>query len=369
MASTSEILEAMHLLGAQEPQRIHSAVAGLPQELQDAASAAHEHLALVAARLTSRRIACAVQMWATDARRQCAADPAPSSDEAGLSSWSTSPPLDVLSTLMEMWPCDEDGELDGEESEARDDCWRGASLLAQLNASWHASVVSWRLHQRRVTLPDRVDDSALRAVGRYCPALEELDLSADYDFGNRRVTNAGVGEMVRGCPGLRVLRLRNCRLVTGAALADVAQRCPQLASLDVAGCGYYRVGKNLTDDPSWRSALVGLRRRCPSLGRLVVFACVLPADEPEYASLAEWESCGSAGGPPSGARVLERLDCGCDGCHDNLTRHEACGQLIVNCTCGYEPTPTAGGLTMHPLASPELQQALANENLFSATWL
>lgn len=313
----TEILDAILVIGRADPRRVHSALAGLPQELQDAAQAAHEHLERVAWRLASRRIACEVRMEGARLRAQCvAAELAPTADEVGTQPSWRSPPLDVLHLLIEAWPCDEVG-ADGR--------WRGGALMAQLSQTWQGAVASWRVHQRHVALPDHAGDAALRVVGRSCPALEELDLSADDDLGNRLVTNVGVAEMARGCPRLRVLRLTNCRLVTGAALVEVARSCPQLSTLGIAGCGYVRIGKNLTDAPLWKSDVAGLRRVLPSLRRLTFFACLLPADEPQYAALADWEGC-----------TLERLDCAqgfCQECSKSLKRHRVCGRLLVNCPC------------------------------------
>ncbi|KAM1485380.1 protein TRANSPORT INHIBITOR RESPONSE 1-like [Malus sylvestris] len=110
--------------------------------------------------------------------------------------------------------------------------------LTFLNLSYAATLQSWDLaklvancpHLRRLWVLDTVEDKGLEAVGSNCPLLEELRVfpsSPDGDDIVDGVTESGFVAVSHGCPRLRYV-LYFCWQMTNAAVATVAQNCPDI---------------------------------------------------------------------------------------------------------------------------------------------
>eukprot|EP01113_Clastostelium_recurvatum_P019350 TRINITY_DN2281_c0_g1_i3.p1 TRINITY_DN2281_c0_g1~~TRINITY_DN2281_c0_g1_i3.p1 ORF type:complete len:1891 (-),score=415.16 TRINITY_DN2281_c0_g1_i3:873-6545(-) len=81
----------------------------------------------------------------------------------------------------------------------------------------------------------RVTDAAVAAIAQSCPNLVVLKLSG------RGVSDLGLGWIARSCPRLCVLELAGCETITDAAAQQVASGCPMVHTLNLASC------KALTD--------------------------------------------------------------------------------------------------------------------------
>ncbi|KAD7117373.1 hypothetical protein E3N88_04641 [Mikania micrantha] len=77
-------------------------------------------------------------------------------------------------------------------------------------------------------ISDEIGDKGLEAVGSCCPLLEELRVFPADPFDQEiflGVTESGFVSVSRGCPKLRYV-LYFCRQMTNAAVATIAQNCP-----------------------------------------------------------------------------------------------------------------------------------------------
>ena len=154
------------------------------------------------------------------------------------------------------------------------DEWTGAARLACLNRAWQAAIHSWRGLQLSVAL-DEPDDAAclliakfgqlrsiellsfqrlgratsLRAVLHGCQQLESLALH-NGRFQDELFDALEPGALAK----LRTLKLHNCFRITGAAVLQIAQRCPQLETLEL----------DVSLDDETLSTIVGSCRRLES---------------------------------------------------------------------------------------------------------
>ncbi|KAM1235636.1 hypothetical protein ACFX2J_005070 [Malus domestica] len=110
--------------------------------------------------------------------------------------------------------------------------------LTFLNLSYAAALQSWDLAElvaycprlRRLWVLDTVEDQGLKAVGSNCPLLEELRVfpsDPDGDGIIRGVTESGFVAVSHGCRKLHYI-LYFCWQMTNAAVATVAQNCPDI---------------------------------------------------------------------------------------------------------------------------------------------
>jgi hypothetical protein len=82
----------------------------------------------------------------------------------------------------------------------------------------------------------RVSDTGLVALAQGCTGLRALTLPFDSNEPESAITDAGLSALARGCPLLERLSLfYRLRHVTGAALLVVAEACPRLHTLEIAG--------------------------------------------------------------------------------------------------------------------------------------
>ncbi|XP_024988911.1 protein TRANSPORT INHIBITOR RESPONSE 1-like isoform X3 [Cynara cardunculus var. scolymus] len=91
-----------------------------------------------------------------------------------------------------------------------------------------ANLLTHSKSLRRLWLLDTVGDKGLEAVGSCCPLLEELRVFPADPFDQEiflGVTESGFVSVSRGCPKLRYV-LYFCRQMTNAAVATIAQNCP-----------------------------------------------------------------------------------------------------------------------------------------------
>ena len=96
-----------------------------------------------------------------------------------------------------------------------------------------------------------VRDDWLRFVAQsgMFPRLTFINL-----YNCRKMTDAGVSALARGCPQLTSINLDRCNKMTDAGLSALARGCPQLTSIDLLGCyNITSAGKN------------ALRQGCPQL--------------------------------------------------------------------------------------------------------
>lgn len=182
----------------------------------------------------------------------------------------------------------------------RTDAWTGAAHLARLSCAWRTSINEWRDLQIEVTLespddaacfllarcsqlrsiellscqclgmrydedsdPNVNDDTSLQAVLQSCLQLESLTLH------NGKFPNSLFALDPPALSRLLHIKLHNCYQLTGAAVIEIARRCPQLKSLEVCGLGPYRSeGGHLTDE-----MIATVAALCPQLEAVQLSHC------------------------------------------------------------------------------------------------
>lgn len=100
-----------------------------------------------------------------------------------------------------------------------------------------------------------LSDSDLSALGSGCPDLQKMESST-----SGRITDAGVLNLVRGCPKLRSLLFNHH--VSDVALIAIAQGCPLLETLRVANI-----------DNIGEAGLLTIAEKCPRLKSLYAMGC------------------------------------------------------------------------------------------------
>lgn len=100
-----------------------------------------------------------------------------------------------------------------------------------------------------------LSDSDLSALGSGCPDLQMMDSSTC-----SRITDAGVLNLVRGCPKLRSLLF--CHYISDVALIAIAQGCPLLETLRVKDC------RNIGE-----AGMLAIAEKCPRLKSLYAMSC------------------------------------------------------------------------------------------------
>lgn len=90
-----------------------------------------------------------------------------------------------------------------------------------------------------------------RAIGQYCPLLEELELSCQ-----EGLTGAGLCAIARGCPRLRLVGIGGTA-ITNRGLADLLRTCPRLVSLGLDNCPFIDE-KGLLSIPKLRPEIADL---------------------------------------------------------------------------------------------------------------
>ena len=85
------------------------------------------------------------------------------------------------------------------------------------------------------------NDARVGALAQHCPALQALDVA-----GCSAVSDASVARLARGCPQLSELSVSQCPLVTDASLAPLVEAAApsgglrRLAAAQCGGVGYHR---------------------------------------------------------------------------------------------------------------------------------
>ncbi|CAM8915272.1 unnamed protein product [Rhodiola kirilowii] len=123
---------------------------------------------------------------------------------------------------------------------------------------------------RRLWVLDTVEDKGLEAVGSCCPLLEELRVFPADPFDQEiehGVTEAGFVAVSQGCPKLHYV-LYFCRQMTNAAVATIAQNCPDFTHfrLCIMNPGQ---ADHLTNEPM-DEAFGAVVKYCTKLQRLAV---------------------------------------------------------------------------------------------------
>ena len=80
----------------------------------------------------------------------------------------------------------------------------GLAGLAQTSKSWREAMTAFRGKVTIITLSNTDSDLALRLVGRFYPALQSLNVSG------AKVTDAGLLAVIRGCPELISMNTAGC---------------------------------------------------------------------------------------------------------------------------------------------------------------
>lgn len=100
----------------------------------------------------------------------------------------------------------------------------------------------------------RVSDWGVSTIASHLPNLREIGLS------ETKVTNAGLSELVRGCPKLEHIHLARCTAINDFGVENIITSCgSKLKSLNLASC------QNVSD-----SLVERLLNECPSLSCLDV---------------------------------------------------------------------------------------------------
>ena len=124
----------------------------------------------------------------------------------------------------------DDGGNDGSGSSAegrlslRELLLAGCPLLSDAGVASAARAAGGKLRSLSLTGLTHCTDAALAAVADQCPNLESLFLG-----GNGLVTDGGVLDVARRCPKLQRLKIGGCRLVTQRAISALQSDCPDLA--------------------------------------------------------------------------------------------------------------------------------------------
>ncbi|KAI3680630.1 hypothetical protein L6452_35403 [Arctium lappa] len=121
---------------------------------------------------------------------------------------------------------------------------------------------------RRLWVLDTVGDEGLEAVGSCCPLLEELRVFPADPFDQELgVTELGFVSVSNGCPNLHYV-LYFCQRMTNAAMATVAQNCPNFT--------HFRLCIMSPEEPDYLTnepmdeAFGAIVKTCPNLRRLSV---------------------------------------------------------------------------------------------------
>jgi ribosomal protein L30E len=106
-------------------------------------------------------------------------------------------------------------------------------------------------------------DATLRTLGRYCKDLNSVDLNHDEE-GNTNFTDAGLLDLVEGCPKLTLVQLGGCVACTNSSIIAIAARLPKLVTIVLGnfGCGV------LSD-----AAVKALAKNCPALTSTDLSGC------------------------------------------------------------------------------------------------
>lgn len=78
---------------------------------------------------------------------------------------------------------------------------------------------------------NNLNDTALQAMGRFCHALVDLDVSACFEL-----SDIGIISVATGCQMLRCLRMDHITKVTDAALQPISLHLKELLVLSIKGC-------------------------------------------------------------------------------------------------------------------------------------
>ena len=234
-ANAPKILEAMTLLGTADPSHVAFALCGLPFELRRGADSAVAALRPVAARLTSRKIACSLRI--ETAERLAAS----SQREMSPADWSA-PPTDVLEEIIEQ-SASLHSQLRGPHQgfPVANLRWLLASKLAQVSRCWTESVRGWR-HDVSSIYMWQCDDVALRVVARDAPALERLQIK-DARHDRLLLRDGTLATLAAGCPRLTELQLPDAVLPQGGGgLLRMVAALPNLERLEVIGMRCAAIG-------------------------------------------------------------------------------------------------------------------------------
>jgi hypothetical protein len=77
---------------------------------------------------------------------------------------------------------------------------------------------------------NKVTDAGIANLARSCPGLTEVALG-----GCTKVTDTSIAVLARSCPGLAVVKLYNSQ-VTDAGIADLARSCAGLTDINIRNC-------------------------------------------------------------------------------------------------------------------------------------
>ncbi|KAG6409488.1 hypothetical protein SASPL_127528 [Salvia splendens] len=109
----------------------------------------------------------------------------------------------------------------------------------------------------------RLTDAGLKAVSRGCPSLRTLSL-----WNVSSVGDEGLSAIATGCRSLEKIDLSHCPAITDKAMIAVAMNCPNLRSVTVESCAY------IGDE-----SLKALGRYCPNLESITLKNCALVGDQ------------------------------------------------------------------------------------------
>lgn len=100
-----------------------------------------------------------------------------------------------------------------------------------------------KLRKLDLHLNGHLTDAALEALGRGCPDLAMIDLSGAPSVCFPQYTDGGIAALASGCKKLTKVTLHMCLALTDASLHALAENCPELSVLEIAGshqhpCGF-----------------------------------------------------------------------------------------------------------------------------------
>ena len=231
-----------------------------------------------------------------------------------------------------------------------------------------------------------VDDAAVKKVVSKCPNISTLDLSGC------KITDATVFAVASGCPQLESIDLEGCKMITNAAVVQLASWCKKLASLNLRNsyCGEFSdatvvalasgcphlVSLDLGDSEKFTdAAVVALASWCKKLVSLnlnsgagnyhiTVQAVVLLASQCKQLKSLGLNSCynitdEAVAAVASGCSQLESLDLG----HCRHITDAAAVALALGCKrltslnlryCGSITSAAVEALTAHGSGCPQL---------------